>query len=65
MLGALIVVISLIGFAAGLEVGSPGTVKAIVHASVLVMHASTTHVGQQICTQLAALGDHSPACVVH
>ena len=62
MLGAVIAVICMTAFFVGLEAGSPGALNAAIHAFVAVSHATETHVGQKICAQLAALGDHAAVC---
>jgi hypothetical protein len=62
MLGVFVFVFSAIALFAGLELGSPGVLKAIVHAWVSLSHTANTHVGQQICDQLQRLGDQNSVC---
>lgn len=62
MLGVIIAVVLGVGMCIGLEMGSPGTLAAVVKAIVLVFHHAQTHTGAHICEQLQRLGDSTPLC---
>lgn len=62
MLGLLVFVFSLIALFVGLELGSPGVLKAVIHACISMTDVLTGHTGQQICDQLQRLGDQAAVC---
>jgi hypothetical protein len=62
MLGVIIAVVLVVAAGLGLELGSPHTLQAVIRASVLMIHAATTHVDLKTCTELTRLGDVPTSC---
>ena len=65
MMGFIVSGVVLVTIAAGLEIGSHGTILALTHAAVVTWHNASTHQAARICAELARLGDHNAVCAVY
>ena len=64
MLGFVVVLICTLAAAVGLEASSPGTLAAVIHATVAVTHTVNGHIDSQLCDQFVRLGRSVAGCPV-